>query len=115
MHNITSPQTNDSSIEQQIVAKGLTAPRVTPTQIQALMARVQFVFDYYATSTFCHAFLDGEFFLGTGHSACISKENYDKEVGDRIAKGNAIDKANDALWLLEGYALRKQLKEGGAA
>ena len=30
MHHIASPRTDDSAIEQEIQAKGLTAPRVTP-------------------------------------------------------------------------------------
>lgn len=99
----------DTAIEAEIVAKGLTAPRVTPERIAVLMARVQFKFHVEATSTFCHAFLDGEFFLATGHSACVSKENFDAEIGQKIAKANVMKPANDKLWELEGYALRVRL------
>lgn len=35
MHNITSPRTDDDAIEREITAKGLTAPRITPADIEA--------------------------------------------------------------------------------
>ena len=38
MNNIASPRTDDSAIEQEIKAKGLTAPRVTPADIEANIA-----------------------------------------------------------------------------
>ena len=38
MHNIQSPRTDDDAIEQQIIAKGKTAPRVTPDDIKANIA-----------------------------------------------------------------------------
>lgn len=59
---------NDQQIEQEIQAKGLTAPRVTPQQIGALMARVQYTGGRIGetTSTVVHAFLDGNFLLASG-------------------------------------------------
>ena len=33
MHDVQSPRTDDNAIEQEIKAKGLTAPRVTPQDI----------------------------------------------------------------------------------
>ena len=109
MHNTASPQTDDNAIEREIKNKGLTAPRVTPDRIDALMARVEFRFHVEETSTFCHAFLDGQFLLATGHSACVSKTNFDKELGQKIAKENVLKPARDKLWELEGYALRQRL------
>lgn len=35
MHNIQSPRTDDDGVEAEIKAKGLTAPRVTPADIEA--------------------------------------------------------------------------------
>lgn len=101
----------DSAIEAEIQAKGLTAPRVTPAHIASLMQRVKFTFNVEGTSTFCHAFLDGEFLLATGHSACVSKENFDAEIGEKIAKGNVMKPASDKLWELEGYLLRNKLRQ----
>lgn len=99
-------------IEQEIQAKGLTAPRVTPQHIERLMARVSYVGGRVGetTSTVVHAFLDGDFLLASGHSACVSAENFNAELGYSIAKKQAESKARDQLWLLEGYVLRGILR-----
>ena len=103
----------DESIEQEIQAKGLTAARITPDDINALMARVTYYVDVPedTTSTFAHAYLDGTFFLASGHSACVCPENFNAEIGEKIALGKAADVARDKLWELEGYRLYTQLKE----
>jgi hypothetical protein len=93
--------------EAELQAKA-KAPRVTLDQINALMATATVCFERPegTTSTFAHVYI-GTFYLASGHSACISVENYDQEIGERIARGNAIKKATDQLWQLEGYALYK--------
>ena len=98
---------DEAQTEAEIQAKGLNAPRVTPERIAELMARVEIRITGMngVTSTFAHAFLDGKFFLATGHSACVSPENFDLEVGAKIARANAERAARDKLWELEGYAL----------
>ena len=104
---------DDQQIEQEIQAKGLTAPRITPDVIDALMDRVT----YYVTipegttSTFAHAYLDGRFYLATGHSACVSPENFNAEIGEKIALGKAEAAARDKLWELEGYRLYAGITE----
>lgn len=102
---------NDQAIEQEIKAKGLIAARVTLAQIDALMARVTYIGGRVGetTSTVVHAFLDGTFLLASGHSACVSVENFDAELGIKMATRQAETKARDQLWLLEGYALRTRL------
>lgn len=100
----------DQSAEAEIVAAGLTAPRVTKDQIQALMDKLTWRFEQPegTTSTFAHAFLD-RFYLATGHSACVSPENFDAAMGMKYARDQAEGKARDKLWELEGYALAKSL------
>ena len=118
---------NDQQIEQEIQAKGLTAPRVTPEDIEANIAD-----EYYFTAgqgidgeiasrtannavpycylksldllTFCVLVLRHGFTV-TGESACASPENFDAELGRRIARQNAVQK----LWPLMGYALKERL------
>lgn len=98
--------------EIAIVAAGKTAPRVTPDRINNLMARVSYVSHVPegTTSTFVHAFLDyngpRKFLLATGHSACVSPENFDSKIGFDIAKKDAEAAARRSLWRLEGYALK---------
>lgn len=96
----------DQAAEAEIVAKGLTAPRVTAEQIQALMAKLTWHYEQPkgTTSTFAHAYL-GRFFLTTGHSACVSPENFDAALGMKYAREQAEGKAREKLWELEGYVL----------
>lgn len=100
----------DQVAEAEIVAAGLTAPRVTAEQIQVLMDKLTWRYDQPAgtTSTFANAFL-GRFYLATGHSACVSPENFSAELGMKYAREQAEGKARDKLWELEGYTLAKQL------
>jgi len=105
---------NEQDIEQAIQAKGLTAPRVTPAHIKALMDRIVYTFDVRpngSTTTLAHTFLDGSFYLATGASACVSVENFDAELGKDIAMKGAKAAAEDKLWELEGYALWKRMAE----
>jgi hypothetical protein len=121
MHNVQSPRADDDAIEQEIQAKGLTAPRVTPADIEA-----NIVATYYFTAadgnrgsdedlgvgdevplsllTFCVLVLRNGFTV-TGESACASPENFDADVGKKIARANAVQK----VWPLMGYALRNTL------
>lgn len=104
------PAIGDSEIERQIRQAGAdTAPRVTPQQIDALMARVVYTYDERpngSTVTFAHALLDGQFWLASGTSACVSPANYKSEIGRKLATSNAERAARDKLWELEGYRLR---------
>ena len=93
--------------EQELQEKAV-APRVTKDHIDSLMDRVTYVVVQQpgdTTSTFVHAYLDGKFFLATGFSACVSKENFNADIGERLAKGNAAKQAENKLWELEGYRL----------
>jgi hypothetical protein len=42
-----------------------------------------------------------------GESAAVSLENFDEEIGRKIAR----EKARDKIWQLEGYRLRQILYE----
>ena len=108
---------NDQAIEREIQAKGLTAPRVTPADIEAnINGEFSFtvgnaaralncpVSDAVDLLTICVLTLKNGFTV-TGESACASPENFDAELGRKIARQNAVDK----VWPLMGYALREKL------
>jgi len=124
VHNVQSPRSDDSAIEQEIVAKGLTAPRVTPADIEANVID-ELYFTAYSASigldirpderpavanqahkllTFCVLTLRNGFSV-TGESACASPENFDAELGRKIARAAAVNK----IWPLMGYELRSKL------
>lgn len=116
---------SDKDIEQQIQAKGKTAPRVTPDHIESVISS-EFYFtagqgvlgasemgrlpagkaDSLNQLTFCVMVLKNGFTV-TGESACASPENFDPEIGRKIARDNAIQK----IWPLEGYLLKQKLSE----
>ena len=115
--------------EQDIVAAGANvAPRVTPADIEASIAS-----EHYFTAadgvtgakfnaeprqtvgidtsplplhllTLCVLVLRNGFTV-TGESACASPENFNAEIGRRIARENAAEK----IWPLLGFRLRDEL------
>jgi len=101
---------NDQVIEQEIVAKGLTAPRVTPDLINALMTQLSFSTHVFpgTTTTIALAQIEG-FTVGVGQSACVSAANFNAELGAKIAIDNAKGLAREKLWELEGYVLKRTL------
>jgi hypothetical protein len=110
--------------DQEIIEKGLTAPRVTPADIEANIAseyyftasdgvigeefinkRPSAVFEsHLSLLTLCVLVLRNGFTV-TGESACASPENFDAEIGRKIARSNAVQK----IWPLMGYALKEKL------
>lgn len=95
---------NDQMIEQEIQEKGLTAPRITPQRIEEVITGEDYhVFNGTTLTVCCLTLANG--FTVTGESACASPENFDAELGKKIARDNAKQK----IWALEGYALRERL------
>lgn len=103
--------TTDAAIEQEIQDKGLTAPRITPAHIDAVCHKpAQFhVFPGTMLTVCCLELANG--FTVTGESACASPENFNQEIGEKIAYANAKQK----VWALEGYLLKQKLFNQGQA
>lgn len=117
---------SDTAIESEIQAKGLTAARVTPADIKANIEAA-----YYFTAhegvlgentaspgaailevhtslrllTFCVLVLANGFTV-TGESACASPQNFDADIGRKVARQNAEAK----IWPLMGYVLKSKLQ-----
>ncbi len=111
----------DKQIEQAILTKGLTAPRITPSDIEQ-----NIISEYFFTAadgvygadpeyrlpassathllTFCVLVLRNGFTV-TGESACASPANFDAELERKIARQNAVGK----IWPLMGYELKCRL------
>lgn len=98
--------TNEAQIENEIQAKGLNAPRLTPADIDAAILHEQFHVFHGTTFTVCLLTLQNGFQV-SGESACASPENFDAEIGRKIASQNARSK----VWQLEGYLLKQRLHE----
>ncbi|MBW5285956.1 Gp49 family protein [Burkholderia gladioli] len=125
----STPRNDDDAIEREIQAKGKTAPRIIPADIEAAI-----VGEHYLNAgecalgdvrdrgpfgdpgrdaspmdllTFCVLVLRNGFTV-TGESACASPENFDAETGRQLARERAVAK----IWPLEGYLLKQRLHEG---
>lgn len=122
---------NDQQVEDEIQAKGLTAPRVTIEEVkQAIAAEYYFTalqgarmegLDYLdkmgqvqqppplhlalGLLTFCVLILDNGIKV-VGDASCVSAENYDERLGRKIARDNAVSK----VWQLLGMRLADKLK-----
>lgn len=138
--------TEDQTTEQAIKAAGADKfPRVTPADLQANITSEHYftagdgligaagrsgrehptgaaLVDYDFTAspslqllTFCVLVLRNGFTVH-GVSACVSPQNFNAEIGRKVARENAVRE----LWPLMGYALRERmnypvLTEGDAA
>lgn len=101
---------SEQSIESEIQAKGLNAPRLTPVDINSKILGADYHRFNGTTVTICCLYLENGFTV-TGESACASPENFDEEIGRKIARENAREK----IWALEGYLLRQRLHDAEMA
>ena len=97
---------NDQEVEKEMQEKGLTAPRITHTRIDEVVVSEDFHVFSDSQLTICCLTLENGFTV-TGESACASPENFNAELGRKIAKNNAKNK----IWALEGYVLKQKLYE----
>lgn len=115
---------SEAEIEKEIQAKGLTAPRLTPAKIDDAIAEEVYIVPAHTvemrggsvahnsplrTLTICVLILRNGFTV-TGESACASPENFNEELGRKIAR----EKARDKIWALEGYLLKDRLNHQAA-
>lgn len=97
---------DEKELEKEINKKGLNAPRLTPALIDKTIKEVEYhVFQNTCLTVCCMTLKNG--FTVTGESACASPENFNKEIGEKIAYDNARNK----IWALEGYLLKQRLSE----
>ena len=98
---------SEEAIEKEIKDKCLIAPRITPKHIDNVIVGEQYHVFEGTTFTICLLTLKNGFTV-SGESACASPENFNEEIGRKIAKENARGK----IWALEGYLLKEKLKQG---
>ena len=101
---------DEADIEAIVRARGLKAPRITPADIDDLIIDEDYVRFEGTTLTVCCLHLRNGFTV-VGQSAAASLENFDQELGEKIARADARDK----IWPLAGYALRQKLYEESLA
>ena len=97
---------NEIEIEKEIQKKKLNAPRLTPDLIDSKIKSKSFhVFSDTCLTVCCITLENG--FTVTGESACASPENFNAEIGEKIA----FEQARNKIWMLEGYLLKDNLSK----
>lgn len=86
----------------------MNAPRVTPADVEAAIVGVTYTVLPNGRTTVCQLTLDNGFTV-EGLSACVSIENFDAAIGEKIAKDNAVNQ----VWQLLGFRLQDQLTQAG--
>ncbi len=90
-------------LEKKIQDKGLTAPRLTPEDIDKAIKGYTYTNLPSGKCVVCEITLQNGYTV-RGESACVSVANFDPEIGNEIAFKNARDK----IWQLEGYLLQEK-------
>ena len=101
---------SEQSTEQMIQDKNLNAPRLTPELIDAAIVDEAYYVFPGTTTTICRLTLTNGYST-IGESAAVSLENFDIEIGRKVARENARNK----IWALEGYRLKQKLYEESKA
>lgn len=81
-----------------------TAPRVTIEQVHAAIVDETYTVLPDGRTTVCQLTLDNGFTV-EGTSACVSKENFNAELGNKYAKERAISE----VWKVLGFRLADQI------
>ncbi len=97
-------ESNEMAIESEIRKKGLTAKRITPDMLDEEIADEDYHIFPTSCLTVCALTLRNGYVV-TGESACASPENFDEEIGRKVARTNARNK----IWSLLGFRLRDEL------
>lgn len=90
--------------EQEIQEKGLVGPRITEDHVTNKIVRTLYHLFADTEVTVCCLILENGYSV-TGTSACASPENFDVELGKKIA----YDKAAQKIWGLEAYLLKERM------
>ena len=94
----------EQEIENEIQAKGLNLPRLSPELIEGMIVGEDYHLFPGTTTIVCRLELRNGFSV-IGESAAVSPGNFDEEIGRKIAK----NKARGKIWVLEGYLLKQRL------
>jgi len=82
--------------------------RITPERLEEVIATEEYFQPKGTSLTICVLTLENGFNV-TGESASASLDNFDEELGKKLAR----IKAKEKIWPLEGYLLKQKLHDNG--
>lgn len=95
----------DDQLERELQQKGKTAPRITGAHVDACIVGKAFSRIPDTLATHCVLALYNGWTIHATNAGPVSAENFDPEVGERLA----FEAARDKVWQLEGYLLADRL------
>lgn len=103
---------HEQALERELTGKGKTAPRVTSDHVDACIVGRSFHRIPDTLATVCVLALYNGWVIHGINPGPVSADNFDPEIGERLA----FENARNQIWALEGYLLRDRLHraEGGA-
>jgi len=97
---------SEQEIEKKLQNKGLNAPRLNPSKIDAVIMGESYTVLPSGKCMICELTLINGFTV-RGESACVSKDNFDYGIGQEISRKDARNK----IWGFEGYLLQQRVHE----
>lgn len=98
---------SEYDLENELQERGLNAPRLCPDDIDNVIDTATYTILPSGKCMICELTLKNGFSV-RGESSCVSKSNFNEEVGRKISYEDARNK----VWLLEGYLLQERLYAG---
>jgi len=96
---------NDAAVETMMIReRGLNAPRLTPDHIAAVIVSETYTTLPSGKVMVCELTLRNGYTV-RGEAACVSRENFNEDVGRKVSRDNAVRE----IWQLEGYLLQQTL------
>ena len=93
---------SEESIEKEINDKGLNAPRLRPSDIDSVIISKTFTNLPSGKCMICEITLKNGYTV-RGESSCVSPENFNQDIGEKIS----FDDARDKIWGLKAYLLQE--------
>lgn len=94
---------NENVIEKELNERGLNAPRLCPADIDKVIKSKTFTNLPSGKCMVCEITLANGFTV-RGESACVSPENFNQEIGEKISFENARKK----VWGFVAYLLQEK-------
>lgn len=101
--------TNCIEITREEYEMNTNAPKVTLEQVEEAIVKETYTVLPNGRTTVCQLTLidlGDQGFTVEGQSACVSRANYNEELGNKIARENALNE----VWKVKGYELALELK-----
>lgn len=95
--------THEQDVERAIQDKGLTAPRLSPADIDVVIVGETYTVLPSGKCMVCELTLRNGFTV-RGEASVVSRANFDEEIGKKVSR----QKAREQVWPLEGYLLQQR-------